>query len=77
MLHGVACQGVSRTKASGGMSEYLGADYLELLQCYFNHHRYERSAVASRVGKSPAELLTGEPHPHWLSLLGYPPQKIA
>jgi hypothetical protein len=23
MLHSVACQGVSRTKASGGMSEYL------------------------------------------------------
>ena len=55
----------------------IGPDYLELLQFYFNHHRYERSAVASRVGKSPAELLTGEPHPHWLSLLGYPPQKIA
>jgi hypothetical protein len=23
------------------------------------------------VGKSPAELLTGEPHPHWLEMLGY------
>jgi hypothetical protein len=23
------------------------------------------------VGRSPAELLTGVPHPHWLSLLGY------
>jgi hypothetical protein len=23
------------------------------------------------VGKSPAELLTGEPHPHWLKALGY------
>lgn len=50
----------------------IGPDYLELLQFYFNHHRYSRSAVASRVGKSPAELLTGQPHPHWLSLLGYP-----
>ena len=55
----------------------IGSDYLELLQFYFNHHCYQRSAVASRVGKSPTELLTGEPHPHWLSLLGYPPQKIA
>ena len=26
MLHSVACQGVSRTKASGGMSEYLESD---------------------------------------------------
>jgi hypothetical protein len=51
----------------------IGPDYLELLQFYFNHHRYARSAVPSRVGKSPAELLTGQPHPHWLSLLGYPP----
>ncbi len=27
----------------------------------------------SRVGKSPAELLTGEPHAHWLELLGIHP----
>ena len=33
----------------------IGSDYLELLQFYFNHHCYQRSAVASRVGKSPAE----------------------
>ena len=26
-----------------------------------------------RVGKSPAGLLTGEPHAHWLELLGYTP----
>ena len=50
----------------------IGPDYLELLQFYFNHHRYQRSAVATRVGKSPAELLTAEPHQYWLSLLGYP-----
>ena len=24
-----------------------------------------------RVDKSPAELLTGETHPHWLEMLGY------
>ena len=51
----------------------IGSDYLELLKFYFNHDRYTRSAVVSRVGKSPAELLSGQPHPHWLSLLGYPP----
>ncbi len=27
--------------------------------------------VAERVGQSPAELLTGQTHPHWLELLGY------
>ena len=36
-----------------------------------NHRRYLRSEDPSRVGKSPAELLTGEPHAHWLELLGY------
>jgi len=51
----------------------IGSDYLELLQFYFNHHRYQRSAVSSREGKSPAELLTGQRHAHWLALLGYLP----
>lgn len=49
----------------------LGPDYLTLLQFFLNHHRFERSARAERVGKSPAELLTGEAHPHWLEMLGY------
>ena len=49
----------------------LGEDYLTLLQFFLNHRRYLRSEDTSRVGKSPAELLTGEPHAHWLDLLGY------
>ena len=49
----------------------FGKDYLTLLQFFLNHRRYLRSEVPSRVGKSPAELLTGEPHAHWLELLGY------
>jgi hypothetical protein len=28
---------------------------------------------AERVGKSPRELMTGESHPHWLSLLDLGP----
>ncbi len=46
-------------------------DYLTLLQCFLNHRQYLRSEDPSRVGKSPAELLTGERHAHWLELLGY------
>ena len=46
-------------------------DYLTLLQFFLNHRRYMRSEEPSRVGKSPAELLTGQPHAHWLELLGY------
>jgi len=30
-----------------------------------------RSQLAERIGKSPRELMTGESHPHWLTLLGF------
>jgi hypothetical protein len=49
----------------------LGPEYLALLQFYLNHRRFQRSEHEHRVGKSPAELLTGESHAHWLELLGY------
>ena len=49
----------------------LNNDYLELLQFFFNHRRFMRSSRPERVGKSPKELLTGEPHDHWLELLGH------
>jgi hypothetical protein len=49
----------------------LGEDSLTLLQFFLNHRRFLRSEEPDRVGKSPAELLTGEPHAHWLELLGY------
>jgi len=46
--------------------------YLDLLRFFLNHHRFKRSHRPKRVGKSPAELLTGTRQPHWLELLGYP-----
>lgn len=49
----------------------LGPDYLDLLRFYLNHRCFPRSDRPERVGKSPVELLTGKPHPHWLELLGY------
>ena len=49
----------------------LNNEYLELLQFFLNHRRFMRSSRPERVGKSPKELLTGEPHDHWLELLGY------
>jgi hypothetical protein len=49
----------------------LGSDYLALLQFFLNHRRFLRSEHPERVGKSPAELLTGQEHGHWLELLGY------
>ena len=55
------------------LRRHLGADYLTLLQFFLNHRRFVRSEHPARVGKSPAELLTGREHPHWLELLGYTP----
>ena len=49
----------------------IGAGYLELLQFFLNHRRFLRSEHPERVDKSPAELLTGQGHPHWLEMLGY------
>jgi hypothetical protein len=53
------------------LRRHLGPDYLALLQFFLNHRRFLRSERAERAGKSPAELLAGSPHPHWLELLGY------
>lgn len=51
----------------------IGQEFLTLLQFFLNHRRFRRSEHPDRVGKSPRELLTGKPHPHWLEMLGYPP----
>ena len=45
------------------LRRHLGPDYLALLQFFLNHRRFLRSERPERVGKSPAELLTGQPHP--------------
>lgn len=49
----------------------VAGGYLDLLRFFLNPRRFVRSEHASRVGKSPAELLSGQPHAHWLELLGY------
>jgi hypothetical protein len=53
------------------LRRHLGPDYLALLQFFLNHRRFLRSERPERVGKSPAQLLTGRSHPHWLEMLGY------
>jgi hypothetical protein len=61
----------SRLRSYFFLRRHLGNDYLALLQFFLNHRRYLRSEHPDRVGKSPAELLNGQSHPHWLELLGY------
>lgn len=53
------------------LRRHISNDYLDLLRFFFNHHRYARSDRPERVGKSPAELLSGNSHGHWLELLGF------
>ena len=49
----------------------IGNRYLELLRFFLNHQPFARSHHPQRRGKSPAELLTGQAHAHWLELLGF------
>ena len=49
----------------------LGSQYLNLLQFFLNHRTFMRSGCLERVGKSPTQLMTGQPHAHWLELLGF------
>ena len=49
----------------------IGPAYLELLRFFLNHHPYLPSAQPERRGKTPAQLLTGQDHPHWLEMLGF------
>jgi hypothetical protein len=53
------------------LRRHIGNGYLDLLRFFLNHRRYIRSERPERVGKSPAELLNGQSHPHWLELLGF------
>jgi hypothetical protein len=61
----------SRLRTYFSLRRHLGPDYLNLLQFYLNHRVLERSERPERQGKTPAELLTGQAHPHWLELLGF------
>lgn len=45
-----------------------GRGFLDLLRFYFNHTHFLRSTRVERHKKSPAEILSGKPHPHWLEM---------
>jgi hypothetical protein len=63
----------SRLRTYFTLRRHLGSSYLSLLQFFLNHRRFMRSRRAERNGKSPRELMTGQGHPHWLTLLGLGP----
>ena len=61
----------SRLRRYFFLRRQIGNGYLDLLRFFFNHRRFLRSEHPERVDKSPAELLSGKTHPHWLELLGF------
>ena len=61
----------SRLRSYFFLRREIGHGYLHLLRFFLNHRRFPRSDRPERVGKSPAELATGQAHPHWLEMLGY------
>jgi len=61
----------SRLRPYFTLRKEIGYGYLNLLRFYLNHVPFVRSENPKRKGKSPAELLTGKPHPHWLEMLGF------
>src|SRR5215213_6556934 len=63
----------SRLRSYFTLRRHLGGSYLDLLRFFLNHRRFVRSRHAERQGKSPRELMTGQGHPHWLTLLGLGP----
>jgi len=63
----------SRLRPYFTLRRHLGGSYLDLLRFFLKHRRFIRSRHAERQGKSPRELMTGQGHPHWLTLLGLGP----
>jgi len=63
----------SRLRTYFTLRRHLGNSYLDLLRFFLNHRRFMRSRCAKRQGKSPRELMTGQGHLHWLTLLGLGP----
>lgn len=61
----------SRLRSYFFLRRHIGNGYLDLLRFFLNHRRFLRSDRQGRVGKSPAELLNAQSHPHWVQLLGF------
>ncbi|MBT5530752.1 MAG: hypothetical protein HOK35_16465 [Cytophagia bacterium] len=63
----------SRLSGRFFIHRYIGNGYLDLLRFYLNHVPFLRSSREHRKGKTPAQLMMGKEHPHWLDLLGLAP----
>ncbi len=60
----------SRLRPYFFLRKEINNHYLPLLQFYLNHTPLLRSEHEYRKGKTPTEIMTDKPHPHWLEMLG-------
>ena len=63
----------SRLRTYFTLRRHIGGSYLDLLEFFLDHRRFMRSRSVQREAKSPREVMTGQEHPHWLTLLGLGP----
>lgn len=61
----------SRLRNYFTLRRQLGGECLSLLQFFLNHRTFLRSRVPDLAGKSPKQLMTGQAHARWLTLLGF------
>lgn len=61
----------SRIRPYLNLRQTIDNGYLELLRFYLNHVPFDNRAKVQRRNKTPAQLLTGQAHSHWLEMLGY------
>jgi len=46
-------------------------DRFSLIQFGLNHRPFQRSERQTLKGKTPAQVMSGCDHPHWLEMLGF------
>jgi len=65
----------SRLRPYLTIRKQIDNDYLQLLQFYLNHTPLLRSKHAYRQGNTPAQIMMGKTHPHWLEMISLKPFK--
>ena len=63
----------SRLRTYFTLRRHMSGSYLDSLEFFLNDRRFMRSLNVQREGKSPRGVMTGQEHPHWLTLLGLGP----
>ena len=58
----------SRLRAYMNIKRHVSSNFYSLVQLHMNTKKYRRSRIASRKGRSPVEILTGESWPEIITL---------